>query len=147
MSQNTPNYTEQGGALTVIGGTLEVPGALDLTGATITGAVTAAVVNNLTTTETGSALDAAQGKALKTLVDAKIATSAIVNDLTTGGIAVPLSAEQGKVLGARKAANQAANTTTAATDDATVWALANQLKTDVNGILTKLKAAGLMVAD
>ena len=62
---NAKNYTEQGGEKTVIGGTL------DLTGATITGAVTAAVVNNLTTTATGSALDAAQGKALKTLVDAK----------------------------------------------------------------------------
>ena len=71
MSYNTKNYTEQGGEKTVIGGTLEIPGALDLTGATITGAVTAAVVNNLTTAATGSALDAAQGKALKTLVDAK----------------------------------------------------------------------------
>jgi hypothetical protein len=71
MSYNTKNYTEQGGEKTVIGGTLEIPGALDLTGATITGVVTAAVVNNLTTTETGSALDAAQGKELKTLVDAK----------------------------------------------------------------------------
>ena len=71
MSYNTKNYTEQGGEKTVIGGTLEIPGALDLTGATITGAVTAAVVNNLTTTATGSALDAAQGKELKTLIDAK----------------------------------------------------------------------------
>ena len=62
---NTKNYTEQGGDRTVISG------ALDLTGAVITGVVTASVVNNLTTTATGSALDAAQGKALKTLIDAK----------------------------------------------------------------------------
>ena len=62
---NTKNYTEQGGDKTVIGG------ALDLTGAVITGVVTAAVVNNLTTTAAGNALDAAQGKALKTLIDAK----------------------------------------------------------------------------
>lgn len=71
MAYNVKNYTEQGGEKTVIGGTIEIPGALDLTGATITGVVTAAVVNNLTTTATGSALDAAQGKALKTAVDAK----------------------------------------------------------------------------
>ena len=69
---NTPKYTEQGGAKTVIGGEIEITGTLTVaTGATVTGTVSAAVVNNLTTTETGSALDAAQGKALKTAVDAK----------------------------------------------------------------------------
>jgi len=83
MSYNTLNYTEQGGEKTVVGGTLEIPGALDLTGATITGAVTAAVVNNLTTTATGSALDAAQGKALKALVDAKY-TAANASASTAG---------------------------------------------------------------
>ena len=83
MSYNTKNYTEQGGEKTVIGGTLEIPGALDLTGATITGAVTAAVVNNLTTTATGSALDAAQGKVLKALVDAKY-TAANATDAVAG---------------------------------------------------------------
>lgn len=83
------NYNEPGGDKTVIGGELEVtgtlavPGALDLTGATITGVVTAAVVNNLTTTATGSALDAAQGKALKTLVDAKY-TAANATEATAG---------------------------------------------------------------
>lgn len=45
------------------------------------------------------------------------------------------------------AANQAANATAAAVDDATVWALANALKADLNALLVKLKAAGLMVAD
>jgi hypothetical protein len=147
MSYNTPNYTEQGGAKTVIGGEIEVTGTIDLTNATVEGVVTAAVIDTLVSTSATDALSANQGKALKALVDAKVPIAAIVNDLTTGGIAVPLSAEQGKTLGARVAANQAANTTTAATDDATVWALANQLKTDVNGILTKLKAAGLMAAD
>jgi hypothetical protein len=83
MSYNTKNYTEQGGEKTVIGGTLKIPGALDLTGATITGAVTAAVVNNLTTTATGSALDAAQGKELKTLIDAKY-TAANATDAVAG---------------------------------------------------------------
>jgi hypothetical protein len=129
---NVPNYTEQGGAKTVIGGTLEIPGALDLTGATITGAVTAAVVNNLTTTATGSALDAAQGKALKTLVDARATTASIVNDLTTGGVAVPLSAEQGKVLGARKSALVAEA------------AGANPTAAEFKALLDALKAAGLM---
>ncbi len=83
MSYNTKNYTEQGGEKTVIGGTLKIPGALDLTGATITGAVTAAVVNNLTTTATGSALDAAQGVVLKALVDAKY-TAANATDEVAG---------------------------------------------------------------
>lgn len=129
---NTSNYMEQGGGKWVVGGTLEVPGALDLTGATITGAVTAAVVNNLTTTATGSALDAAQGKALKTLVDAKVATSAIVNDLTTGGTTVPLSAEQGKTLAARKSALVAEA------------AGANPTAAEFKALLDALKAAGLM---
>lgn len=72
MSYNTPNYTEQGGAKTVIGGEIEILGTLTIDdGATVAGVVTADVVNNLTTTTTGKALDAAQGKALKTLVDAK----------------------------------------------------------------------------
>jgi hypothetical protein len=136
MAYNTKNYTEQGGEKTIIGGTLEIPGALDLTGTTITGAVTAAVVNNLTTTATGSALDAAQGKALKTLVDARVTTASIVNDLTTGGTTVPLSAEQGKTLGARVAANQ-----TASVEASTPTV------TEFNALLAKLKAAGLMAAD
>lgn len=71
MGYNALNYMEQGGAKWVVGGTLEVPGALDLTGATITGVVTADVVNNLTTTTAGKALDARQGKVLKDLVDEK----------------------------------------------------------------------------
>ena len=142
MAYNTLNYTEQGGAKTVIGGTLEIAA-----GATVEGVVTASVIDTLVSTSATSALSAKQGKELKALVDAKIATAAIVNDVSTGGVAVPLSAEQGKVLGARVAANQAANTTADATTEETSWALANQLKTDVNGILTKLKAAGLMVAD
>lgn len=71
MSYNTKNYTEQGGEKTVIGGEIEILGTLTIDdGATVAGVVTA-VVNNLTTTATGSALDAAQGKALKTLIDAK----------------------------------------------------------------------------
>jgi hypothetical protein len=128
---NVLNYTEQGGAKTVIGGELEVAA-----GASVTGITTATLVDNLTSTDTDKALTAAQGKALKTLVDAKIATSAIVNDLTTGGIAVPLSAEQGKTLAARKAANQTASVEASSPTTA-----------EFNGLLTKLKAAGLMVAD
>jgi hypothetical protein len=56
------------------------------------------LINDLVTGGTTAALTAEQGKALKTLVDAKVATSAIVNDLTSGGTTVPLSAEQGKTL-------------------------------------------------
>lgn len=80
---NTSNYMEQGGAKWVVGGTLEVPGALDLTGATITGVVTADVVNNLTTTAAGKALDARQGKTLKEAVDGKY-TAADATTATAG---------------------------------------------------------------
>ena len=140
MSHNTPNYTEQGGAKTVIGGEIEVTGTLNLAeGATLTGvldASAATVVNDLTTGGTSDALSAEQGKALKALVDAKVPITAIVNNLTTGGTAVPLSAEQGKVLGARVAANQAASVEAS-----------TPTVTEFNALLTKLKAAGLMAAD
>ena len=49
------------------------------------------------------------------------------------------------IVDAKTAATQAANATANATDLATAIALANALKTDLNGILTKLKAAGLML--
>lgn len=140
MSYNTPNYTEQGGAKTVIGGELEVTGTLTLAeGATLAGvldASAATVIDTLVSTSATDALSANQGKALKALVDAKVPIAAIVNDVATGGIAVPLSAEQGKVLGARVAANQAASV------EATTPTV-----TEFNALLTKLKAAGLMVAD
>lgn len=61
---NVPNYKEQGGAKWVVDGELEITGTLDLTGATVEG-----VVNNLTTTASGKALDARQGKALKDTID------------------------------------------------------------------------------
>jgi len=136
MSYNVPNYTEQGGERTVIGGELVVTGTLDLSEATVEGVVTATVENVLTSNETGNALSAAQGKALKTLVDAKVATASVVNDLTTGGTTVPLSAEQGKTLAARVAANQAAST-----------AETYPTVAEFNALLSKLKTAGLMAAD
>ena len=60
---NALNYTEQGGAKTVIGGTL------DLTNATVEGVVTAPVVDTLVSTSATSALSAKQGKALKDTAD------------------------------------------------------------------------------
>jgi len=63
---NAKNYTEQGGEKTVIGGTLEVSA-----GASVTGITTATIVDNLTSDDATKALSAKQGKALKTLVDAK----------------------------------------------------------------------------
>lgn len=44
------------------------------------------------------------------------------------------------------AAAQAANATAAATDLTTTEALANSLQTDFNALLTKLKAAGIMLS-
>ena len=111
MSYNTKNYTEQGGEKTVIGGTI------DLTGATVVGVVTADVVNNLTTTAAGKALDARQGKALKDAADALA--------ITVGG-----------KLTATAAANQADSTEETSPTTA-----------EFNALLAKLIAAGLMAAD
>ena len=128
---NVKNYTDQSGAVTHIGGTLAIE-----SGASVTGITTATIVDNLTSTDTDKALSANQGKALKTLVDAKVATASIVNNLTSGGTTVPLSAEQGKTLAARVAANQAASVQSS-----------TPTVTEFNALLTKLKAAGLMAAD
>lgn len=122
------NHTEGPDKL-VIGGTLEIAD-----GATVTGVITAAIADNLTTSKAGEALSAKQGVQLKTLVDGKVATADIINDLTTGGVAVPLSAEQGKELSARVCTNQ---TDSVAETSPTV--------AEFNALLANLKAAGLMV--
>jgi hypothetical protein len=121
MSYNTRNYTEQGGEKTVIGGEVEILGTLTIdNGATVAGVVTAAVVNNLTTTTTGKALDAAQGKALKTLVDAKYTAA----DATT--------AAAGLVKQCALVAEAAGEAPTAA---------------EFKALLDALKAAGIMAAE
>lgn len=53
------------------------------------------VLNNLNSTDTGSALSAAQGKVLN---DNKVAISSIVNNLNSTATNQPLSAAQGKIL-------------------------------------------------
>ncbi len=121
MSYNTLNYTEQGGEKTVIGGEVEILGTLTIdNGATVAGVVTAAVVNNLTTTATGSALDAAQGKALKALVDAKY-TAANATDEAAGLV--------------KQCALVAEAADTAPTAD------------EFKALLDALKAAGIMAAE
>ena len=91
MGYNTLNYTEQGGAKTVIGGTLEIAD-----GASVTGITTATLVNDLTTGGADKALTAEQGKTLKTAVDAKY-TAANATASTAGLVKmaanVPQSAE------------------------------------------------------
>jgi hypothetical protein len=99
---NVLNYTEQGGAKTVIGGTLEIAA-----GASVTGITTATIVDNVTSTDTDKALSANQGKLLKDSLDGLVADNQL---------------------------------------DSTATTIA-ELKTDFNGLLTKLKAAGLMAAD
>ena len=63
------------------------------------------VVDNLTTADSKLALSANQGKALKSLVDAKISTSDIVDNLTSTVTNKPLSANQGNILSARDDSN------------------------------------------
>ena len=92
MSYNTKNYTEQGGDKTVIGGTLEVKA-----GATVTGIAAASIVDNLTSDATDRALSAKQGKALKTLVDAKYTAA---NATTVAAGLVMMSANVAKAVGA-----------------------------------------------
>ena len=129
MGYSCKNYKTDGGDKWVVGGTLEIA-----TGASVTGMTTATIVDTLTSDDAAKALSAKQGKALKTLVDAKIATASIVNDLTTGGVDAPLSAEQGKTLAGRVAANQADSTATEVSG----------LVTEFNALLAKLITAGLM---
>ncbi|MBR1436998.1 MAG: hypothetical protein IJ587_00545, partial [Synergistaceae bacterium] len=56
-----------------------------------------AVVNNLTSDSSSAALSAAQGKALKGLVDSKTSVT-VVNNLTTTATGYALDATQGKAL-------------------------------------------------
>ena len=75
---NVKNYTEQGGAKTVIGGTLAIASGGQLTvdaGATIEGVVSAPVVDALNSTSATSALSAKQGKVLNDAIAAKTAAS------------------------------------------------------------------------
>lgn len=75
---NVKNYTEQGGEITVIGGTLQIAagGKLTITeGATVEGVVTAPVVDALNSTSATSALSAKQGKVLNEAIIAKTAAN------------------------------------------------------------------------
>lgn len=115
---NALNYTEQGGAKTVVGGELVVTGTLTLTGATVEGVVTAPVIDSLVSTSATSALSAKQGKALKDAAD-----------LLATDVSGKLTASQ--------VANQLDSTATTAAG----------IVTDFNLLLVKLKASGLMAAD
>lgn len=114
MSYNAKNYTEQGGDKTVIGGTLEVSA-----GASVTGITTATLVDNLTSDDATKALSAKQGKALKTLVDAKYTAA----NATTA--AAGLVKQSTKVAAA---------------------AGANPTKAEFDALITALVTAGIMAA-
>lgn len=114
MSYSTKNYSTNGGDKLVIGGTLEVK-----EGATVTGIVSATVVDNLTSDDATKALSAKQGKALKTLVDAKY-TAANATEAVAGLV------------------KTAANVPVAAGESPT--------KAEFDALLAALVAAGLMAA-
>lgn len=85
------NYTENGGDVTHIGGTLAIEA-----GASVTGITTATLVNDLTTGGANKALTAEQGKTLKTAVDAKYTAAdatAAAAGLVKMAANVPQSAE------------------------------------------------------
>lgn len=80
-------------------------GSVPVASSTIAGVTK--VLNNLDSTDTGSALSAAQGKVLN---DNKVAISSIVNNLNSTATNQPLSAAQGKALNdALNNGNQSAN--------------------------------------
>lgn len=112
--ENVLNYTEQGGAKTVIGGTLEVK-----EGATVTGL--ADVTQLVAATENTLGCVKAAAKGAGDTVAAKIGTD--------GKLYVPTYPAE-----LTPAANQA---------DSTAEELA-ELVTDFNALLAKLQAAGLM---
>lgn len=106
MSYNTKNYTEQGGAKTVIGGTLEIAD-----GATVTGITTATIVDALTSTDAAKALSAKQGKLLKDAADAlalsvagKLTATAAANQADSTETTSPTVAEFNALLAKLKAA-------------------------------------------
>lgn len=107
MSYNAKNYTEQGGAKTVIGGTLEIAD-----GATVTGLTSLAnIVDNLTTSDAAKALSAKQGKALKDTADAlaltvggKLTATAAANQADSTETTSPTVAEFNALLAKLKAA-------------------------------------------
>ncbi len=75
---NVKNYTEQGGEITVIGGSLEIAASGKLTiaeGATIEGILSVPVVDALDSTSATSALSAKQGKILNDAIAAKTAAN------------------------------------------------------------------------
>lgn len=130
MAYNTENYKEQGGKKWVVEGTL------DLTNATVEGVVTAPVIDTLVSTSATSALSAKQGKALKGLIDGQAPVDSLASDSAT----TPLSANQGKVLKDAADLKVAANQADSVEADSPTTA-------EFNGLLAKLKAAGLMVDD
>lgn len=117
MSYNTKNYTEQGGEKTVIGGTLEIKEGASVTGLTSTAAPAS---------ETALGGVKAAAKEETDTVPVKIGEDGILY--------VPAYPVVPEI---PTAANQVDSTATDATG----------LVTDFNALLTKLKAAGLMVAD
>lgn len=120
MEYNVKNYTEQGGEKTVIGGTLEIK-----EGATVTGLPSSPAVITAATADTIGGIIAAE-KTESDTVEAKIGSDHKLYVPTYPAAAeVPVMENQG-------------NST------ATTIAL---LKDDVNALLAKLKAAGLMTAD
>lgn len=111
---NVLNYTEQGGAVTHIGGTLAIE-----TGASVTGMTTATIVDALTSDDATKALSAKQGKALKTLVDAKYTAA---NATTAAAGLVKQSAAVAEAAGA------------------------NPTAAEFKALLDALKAAGIMAS-
>lgn len=119
MSYNTKNYTEQGGDKTVIGGTLEIK-----QGATVVGLSSSSEITAATKTKLGGIK--ADSKAETDTVGVKIGTDQKLYVPTyPDAVNIPV------------AENQALSTA----EDI------EALVTDFNGLLTRLKAAGIMTPD
>ena len=134
---NAKNYTEQGGEVTHIGGSLVFDD-----GGTVSGfPYSAATASKLGAVKIGSGLDVTSAG----VVSVKAATAEAIGGVKVGtglsatgeGVLSVKSAGASEVGGVKQAANQAAST---AADVAGVVA-------DLNALIGKLKTAGIMVAD
>jgi len=120
-----------GGDTLVIGGTLTIED-----GATVGGVITAAIVDNVASTDADKALSANQGKVLND----KIVALGPIDTLVSTDATKALSAKQGKAL--KDAADAKVATNQVDSVEAT-----NPTVAEFNALLAKLKLAGLMVGD
>lgn len=161
MSYNTKNYTEQGGEKTVIGGTLEIKEGASVTGLSADpllvateetlGGVKAAAAGEDDTIEVKIGEDSKLYVQAIAMASAEALGGVIAEEAAEGDTVEVKIGEDGKLYAPAypTEATEAVSglVKTAANQADSIAADTAALVTDFNALLTKLKAAGLMVAD